>query len=300
MPACPTIVHGYLVWSLVASYQTTGRLITVLRRTPATGVSAFPRAPAVMSRDLLIDGYNLLHAAGLAPRTDRPGDLERARRALLRLIAGQMSADQRRRTTFVFDAKAPPPGAGHDDTHAEMRVRYALEQTEADDLIETIIAEHSAPRRLVVVSGDHRLHKAARRRKASAIDSDAFLDECARRVYCRQTPRTEHETKPGAETSPAALAEWLSIFDVDPHDLAAEVDRPPRSTPAPPALPPTPPAATRPPESKSPRSRSPSTARPKHPAPPPTSPSAIDDLAFWEARIADLFRRRPDEFADDR
>src|SRR5690349_4897641 len=124
-----------------------------------------------MPRDLLIDGYNLLHAAGLARRSYGPGDLERSRHDLLRLIAGQMSDEQRRRTTFVFDAKDPPPDADRIGTHAEMMVLYAAQDEEADDLIERMIARHDAPRNLVVVSSDHRLHKAARRRKSSPIDS---------------------------------------------------------------------------------------------------------------------------------
>ncbi len=38
------------------------------------------------STDLLIDGYNLLHAAGLGRARYGPGDLQRARQALLRKL----------------------------------------------------------------------------------------------------------------------------------------------------------------------------------------------------------------------
>lgn len=241
-----------------------------------------------MSRDLLIDGYNLLHAAGLARRRYGPGDLERSRQNLLRLIAQQMSDEQRRRTTFVFDARDPPPGASRIGTHAEMVVVYAERDEEADDMIERLIDDHPAPRNLVVVSSDHRLHKSARRRKASPIDSDAFLDECARRVYCRKSPRVEPEIKPAAESSPAEIAEWLSVFDIDPRELIGEDDMPatrqvPRQAGESPA--------DSAPEAKGRKPRRRRTGR----KPPPIA----EDVAFWEARIADLFRRRPDEFGED-
>ena len=241
-----------------------------------------------MSRELVIDGYNLLHAAGLARRHYGPGDLERSRLNLLRLIADQMSDQQRRRTTFVFDARDPPPDASGMGTHAEMLVLYALHDEEADDMIERIIAAHSAPRNLVVVSSDHRLHKAAKRRKAFPIDSDVFLDECARRVYCRQTPRAEPESKPGADVSPAELAEWLSVFDIDPRELADEVDLPTaREAPRRPG----PSEAT---QKQRPKREKRSRRRSGRMRPPPIA----EDLSFWEARIAELFRRRPDEFGE--
>ena len=248
-----------------------------------------------MSRDLLIDGYNLLHAAGLARRSYGPGDLERARLALLRLIAGQMTDDQRQRTTFVFDAKDPPPTADRYATFALMLVLYAHEDEEADDMIERLIAAHSAPRSLIVVSGDHRLHKAARRRKATAIDSETFLDECARHVYCRRSPRAEPELKPGAESTPAEIAELLAVFAVDVHELADDPE-PLRSRSQATAARPGSPAASGPRASRRKRGTRKAPAAPSSPQPAPTG----EDLAFWEARIADLFRRHPEEFTDDR
>jgi uncharacterized protein len=245
-----------------------------------------------MPRDLVIDGYNLLHAAGLARRTYGRGDLERARRELLRLIAGQMSEEQRRRTTFVFDAKDPPPDSTGQGTQAEMLILYAQEDEEADDLIERIIAAHSAPRQLVVVSSDHRLHKSARRRKAVPLDSDAFLDECARRVYARRTPHVEPEVKPGCDTSAGAIAEWLAVFDIDPHDVDVGDFERPQEAPL------VEPQSTKPRNRKRVKGGQPGPGRratKKRKSPPP----AIEDVSFWEARIADLFRRSPEEFGDE-
>ena len=41
-------------------------------------------------------------------------------------------------------------------------------------------------------------------------------------------------------------------------------------------------------------------ARKSSPASPQPPPTAGDDLAFWEARIAALVRRHPEEFPSDR
>lgn len=226
-----------------------------------------------MSRDLLIDGYNLMHAAGLARARYGPGDLERCRRSLLRLIAGQLSIDQRRCTTIVFDGKEAPPQADRLDNHAEMLVLYSDPDEEADDLIERLIACHSAPRQLAVVSSDHRLQKAARRRRATPLDSDEFLDECARRAYSAP-PVEAPQPKPDCDASPDEMAAWLEAFDVDPREIDADV-------PAAPAQPRPPPGR------QMPQREAPADPEPLH-----------DELAFWEARIADLFRRRPDEFSD--
>jgi len=245
-----------------------------------------------MPRDLVIDGYNLLHAAGFARRRYGPGDLERARHKVLSLIAEQMSDEQRRRTTFVFDAKDPPPDASGHGAHAEMLVLYAHEDEEADDLIERLIDAHSAPRQLIVVSSDHRLHKSARRRKSVALDSDAFLDECARRVYARRTPRAEPEIKPGCDTSPAAIEEWLAVFDIDPHDV--DVDEFTLPAVAPPTRRP---AASQPVQK---RKNGPKSSRRRAAGKRKSTPPQVEDVAFWEARIADLFRRSPEEFGDER
>ena len=241
-----------------------------------------------MARELLIDGYNLLHAAGLARRSYARGDLERCRRDLLRLISGQIGDEQRRRTTVVFDAKDPPPDADRHATHAEIVVLYAHENEEADDLIELIIAQHSAPKQLIVVSSDHRLHKAARRRKATPLDSDAFLDECARRVYCRRASRPDPDHKPDCDTSPAAVTEWLSVFDVDVLDLSQQIEVPKE------LLRPASPKSTAPAKQKPTRKTARRRPAKSEPAPP------LEDVAFWEARIADLFRRHPEEFGEER
>lgn len=112
-----------------------------------------------MARDLLIDGYNLMHAVGLARRRYGPGDLERCRDRLLKWLSRNLRDSERLRTTVVFDAKDAPV-AGNLDLHfRDMTIRFAGKEAEADDLIEALIEYHSAPKRLIVVSGDRRLQR---------------------------------------------------------------------------------------------------------------------------------------------
>ena len=50
-------------------------------------------------------------------------------------------------------------------------------RAEADDLLEQIIAAHSVPKSLAVVSSDHRVQTAAKRRGAVSFDSQPWLDD---------------------------------------------------------------------------------------------------------------------------
>lgn len=130
---------------------------------------------------LLIDGYNLIHGANILGRGVGPRGLERARLALLEFLVASLSEADRNTATVVFDAENAPPGLPRMTTYQGVTVRFSAGYRDADELIEELIGKDSAPRKLTVVSSDHRLHKAARRRKATAIDSDIWYAEMLRR-----------------------------------------------------------------------------------------------------------------------
>lgn len=123
---------------------------------------------------LLIDGYNLLHQSDLMGRGRGERWLQRARERLLRQLQRTLDDSLAAQTCVVFDAESPPPDRPHEYVHFGIRVLYAVGYPEADDLIEELIARHDAPQRLTVVSSDHRLQRAARRRRAHAFDADAW------------------------------------------------------------------------------------------------------------------------------
>jgi uncharacterized protein len=127
--------------------------------------------------DVLIDGYNLLHAAGLAKSKYAPGELERRRIRLIARLKELLDPEQLARTTIVFDARINPPPDRPDPPSGPLTILFPPRHQEADDLLEELLSKHSAPQQVLVVSSDHRLHKAARRRGATPIDSETFLDQ---------------------------------------------------------------------------------------------------------------------------
>lgn len=129
---------------------------------------------------LLIDGYNLMHAADFARSRYGPGDLQAARRRLQQLLASLLSREAKRRTTIVYDAYSSPSDDQRIQHDSGMTIRFAPRGGDADTEMEKLIRRHSSPRQLIVVSSDHRLHKAARRRRARCIDSEQFLADLQR------------------------------------------------------------------------------------------------------------------------
>jgi predicted RNA-binding protein with PIN domain len=174
---------------------------------------------------LLIDGYNLLHASGILGRGRGPGGFERSRLALLNFIAESLPAETVAKTTVVFDAAHAPPGMPRVLNHRGRCVRFAASHADADSLIEELIRADSAPRQLVVVSSDHRLHRAARRRRAQAIDSDRWYAETLRRR--RETSRKSSPVaaKPAALAGDDEVAYWLAKFSDDAIDEQAEAEQ---------------------------------------------------------------------------
>ncbi|MEX2122179.1 MAG: NYN domain-containing protein [Pirellulales bacterium] len=184
---------------------------------------------------LLIDGYNLMHAAGIIGRGRGPGGFERSRLALLDFVAESIETDEVGKTTVVFDAAGAPRGLPSILTHRGLTVRFAVSYDDADELIEELIEADTAPRRLTVVSSDHRLQRAARRRKAQAIDSDRWYAEVVRRRVDRSHGPSAQQAAPSIKPGPPTAGEvefWLERFSgvdlpTEQNDLPAkETDQP--------------------------------------------------------------------------
>ncbi|MEM6690309.1 MAG: NYN domain-containing protein [Planctomycetota bacterium] len=125
---------------------------------------------------LLIDGYNVI-APTAPPRYPTPDWLRRERKSLLDRLAEHLDEETCRRCCVVFDAADPPPGRESRIIHHGIDVRFAVDFPEADDLVEAIIAAHSAPKTLTVISGDRRLQEAARRRNCNHEESQTWFDD---------------------------------------------------------------------------------------------------------------------------
>jgi predicted RNA-binding protein with PIN domain len=163
----------------------------------------------------LIDGYNLLNASGVFGQGGRTS-LESSREALLDWLGEMLSDAQRQRTTIVFDASQAPPGLPPTGQKHGVQIRFAPRGCEADEVLEELIEQHSAPRSLLVVSSDHRLHRSARRRRASAVDSDQWLAQTRRRAETRsRAPREPSEPDRQGGLDADELRAWLEEFGED-------------------------------------------------------------------------------------
>ena len=160
---------------------------------------------------LIIDGYNLMHAAGIARPTYGRGDLQRCRQRLVRWLLEHLDESQRADTTVVFDAYSAPSDAEPFENVHGLKVAYAPPGTDADSEIERLLLQHSAPKQIILVSSDHRLHKAARRRRARPIDSEDFIAEMEE-IPESTTLKKPAPKRPNQPTS----SEWEKIFGAIP------------------------------------------------------------------------------------
>ena len=160
---------------------------------------------------ILIDGYNLLHVLGFVGSPTAPGALQRARTRLIERLAACLDADERPRTTIVFDAAEAPAGLPHELRIQGLLVRYAVGYEDADTLLEELIRSDATPQRLTVVSSDHRVQQAARRRRAIAVDSEAWLDSLVSRRLTQQQSAPD-ALKPDLPLTAAEVAAWLLEF----------------------------------------------------------------------------------------
>jgi predicted RNA-binding protein with PIN domain len=170
---------------------------------------------------LLIDGYNLLNAVGITgPGGDaarivagagRTSSLHRSRIALLNFLVESLDAREIAHATVVFDAAGAPPGLPRALAHRGLAVRFAPRTSDADSLLEDLIRQDTSPRRLTVVSSDHRVQRAAKRRRARAVDSDVWYAEILHR---RQTsaPLSACPASPKLPLDQEEVEIWLSQF----------------------------------------------------------------------------------------
>ena len=194
------------------------------------------RAPQLRdghSMHLLIDGYNLLHASGIFGRGKGPGGFERSRVALLNFVADATDEAARSTVTVVFDAAGAPPGLPSAMTHRDVRVRFAKGYASADDMLEELIKADSVPRKLTVVSSDHRIQRAAHRRRATAVDSEVWFQDAQRRRAQRNPKNMPAVPPPAAATSKPIVSTdeiltadeveyWLRQFEERPDEEKPE------------------------------------------------------------------------------
>jgi predicted RNA-binding protein with PIN domain len=151
----------------------------------------------------LIDGYNLLHAIGLAGRNLPPKGLARARTFLLEWLADRCGDHALR---VIFDGQGNSRSSVESD-HRGVKVRFSFQQT-ADELIEVLVRADAHPAKLSVVSNDRQVQDAGRQRGCVVFACEEFIDALI------AEPKAPSAAPPPADVpaSEAEMAEWLAVF----------------------------------------------------------------------------------------
>ncbi len=264
---------------------------------------------------LIIDGYNVLYAAGMGQVDYRTGDLQRCRDRLLRFLGARLKSAQLARALVIFDARDPPPDLPARRRQHGMQILFAQPHGDADRMIEELIRDHPHPRHVVLISSDQRLRRTARAYRAKSIASEQFIAELP--LAEPAAGLDEERLKQGA-VSELEAAKWLEAFGAIemldeplPPDLLtrsglAAIERPAvKQAPIPAARPAAGKnrTAVRPPnrvaEQKTPAPATarqpPQASRRKNNSGPPALPAdrrqlTNDDLAYW----LEVFRELPE------
>lgn len=162
----------------------------------------------------LIDGYNLMHALGLLGKRLGPDGFRKVRTRFLNDLAAAMGVVEAHQTAVVFDARDPPGHLPRESIYKGITVIFAVDDEDADERIERLIAAHPAAKTLTVVSSDHRIRQAATRRRARSLTAEAFWQglETPRRGPPSPPPPTAEEEARLHGLSPEEAAEWLEAF----------------------------------------------------------------------------------------
>jgi predicted RNA-binding protein with PIN domain len=167
---------------------------------------------------LIIDTMNVLHVTGVLPPDLAGLDVG----DLAELI--RLSRYRTQQASLVCDGTgAPGVKAGRAGL---ITIRFSGKGRSADDVIREMVARSSTPRRLLVVTSDNAVLRAARRRRCDVITSDSFLKQIAADVRDADRPlRKKLPSKPAATSMSAEqVNKWIDIFNADVDAISRQVD----------------------------------------------------------------------------
>lgn len=186
--------------------------------------------------EYLIDGYNLLLRWHRGRLRAGPGNLERARHALVTWLDRHLPSDDT--ATIIFDTPRTTPSRSDTISAGRVRIVFATAYNSADEWIIEKCTESPAA---TVVSSDWQIQTAARRSHVEVLSSDEFLgllsEGTAKRHDREPTtkkPRpTSESEKPAVALTPEELEE-LRAFTAFPEKEPAA----PPPSPSPGIVPP--------------------------------------------------------------
>lgn len=154
---------------------------------------------------IIIDGYNLLRY--IEKNFEQFQDITDTN--MCRLVCDCLR-NSRDSGVVVFDGIGPP-NKDRLTSFANLRVMFSGRDLEADDVIENLIVENTAPKRLIVVSDDRRIKTAARKRKSQPLGCYEFWTM----VIATLTQQPRRAKEPSAKRhgiSQIETDEWLKEF----------------------------------------------------------------------------------------
>lgn len=154
---------------------------------------------------LIIDGYNLLRAVqNLTEQSFNITDVQ------LCQIVSEYLYRIKKKGSIVFDGIGPRDKSGFNNLF-NLEAVFSGTSHEADDVIEKLILENTAPRNLSVVSSDRRIRTAAKKRKAADVDCVDFWTEVIKQLERKKKRPAEPEAK-FVGISEAETEYWLREF----------------------------------------------------------------------------------------
>ena len=152
----------------------------------------------------IIDGHNLLHTI-----FKLEGDSGATSDVGLCRILGRYFKLTGEKGEMIFDGTGPPDKGGFDNI-SNLEVFFAGVRSDADTVIEDKISANTAPKRLIIVSSDRRLRKAARIRKATSMKSDVFWNDVQKQLSRKRPEKEPTEKRQGLNEG--ETEQWLEFF----------------------------------------------------------------------------------------
>ena len=154
---------------------------------------------------LIIDGYNLMRAVqNLTEQSFNITDVQ-----LCQIVAEYLHRIKKK-GSVVFDGIGPRDKSGFNNLF-NLEVVFSGTSHEADDVIEKLILENTAPKSLSVISNDRRIKTAANKRKADAVDCVDFWTEVIKQIEQKKRRPAEPQAK-FVGISEAETEYWLREF----------------------------------------------------------------------------------------
>ena len=164
--------------------------------------------PAVIfDMPFIVDGYNLLHS--IQKNTEGAESINEVQ---LCHIIGRYVRILGDKAEIIFDGVGPPEKTPFENVY-NTEVIFSGAGTDADTIIENKINANSAPKRLIIVSSDLRIRKAAKTRKAASLKSEQFWTDLQKKIDRKRTVKEPAQKRNGLSES--ETKQWLKFFDIE-------------------------------------------------------------------------------------